>query len=67
MDVEYNVLSRVTTPAIVEAIQAFREQKIIIVPGGGGLYGEIELPGDDSILTVSIEPRDAQTSLLDYT
>ena len=66
LEVDYEELSKVTTPAIVEAIQAFREQRIIIVPGGGGLYGEIELPGDDSILTVSIEPHDAQTTLLDY-
>lgn len=66
LEVDYDDLSRVTTPAIVDAIQAFREQRIIIVPGGGGLYGQIELPGDDSILTVSIEPQDSQTTLLDY-
>ncbi|MBU0497191.1 MAG: TIGR00375 family protein [Candidatus Thermoplasmatota archaeon] len=60
-------LMRVTTPAVAEAIQAFREQRVIIIPGGGGEYGQIELPGNDAILTVSLGPRDSQTSLYDYT
>ena len=29
-----------------KAIQAFRENKIEIIPGGGGNYGEIKLPFD---------------------
>jgi uncharacterized protein (TIGR00375 family) len=66
LETDYDDLLKVTTPAIVDAVKAFREQRIIIVPGGGGLYGHIELPGDDSILTVSIEPQNTQTTLMDY-
>ena len=31
---------------IVDAIIAFREEKVILHPGGGGQYGHIELPPD---------------------
>ena len=33
---------------IVDAIRAFREGRVIIHPGGGGRYGSVELPGDDT-------------------
>jgi len=65
IDAEINDITRTTTPAIAEAIQAFREKKIRIIPGGGGKYGTIELP-EEKVLTVSLGPQDHQTSLLDY-
>jgi uncharacterized protein (TIGR00375 family) len=66
LDVALEDISRVTAPAITEAIQAFRENKIIIHPGGGGQYGTIELLKEAEPLTVSLGPADKQTSLLDY-
>lgn len=32
-------------PIVSEAIRLFREDKIELVPGGGGKYGEVRLPG----------------------
>ena len=67
LDVDIDEIARVTIPAITEAIQAFRENKVIIRPGGGGQYGTIELPkGNEKILTMSMGPKDTQTSLSDY-
>ena len=67
IDVDIGEISRVTAPAITEAIQAFRENKVIIRPGGGGQYGSIELPvNEQEIATISYGPVDTQTSLVDY-
>ena len=66
LDVNIDDIARVTAPAITEAIQAFRENKVIIQPGGGGQYGTIELPKEGEAITVSLGPEDRQTSLLDY-
>ena len=67
LDVDISDISKVTSPAIAEAIQAFREKKVIIIPGGGGQYGQIELPdSDNNFITVSLGPGDKQTSLSDY-
>ena len=65
LDVDIEYISKITAPAITEAIQAFREKKVIIRPGGGGQYGVIELPSEDEIVTVML-PTDTQTSLYDY-
>ncbi|UCF12315.1 MAG: TIGR00375 family protein [Thermoplasmatales archaeon] len=66
LDVNIDDIARVTAPAITEAIQAFRENKVIIQPGGGGQYGTIKLPKEGEAITVSLGPEDTQTSLLDY-
>jgi uncharacterized protein (TIGR00375 family) len=67
LDVDIDKIAKVTIPAITDAIQAFREKKVIIRPGGGGEYGKIELPSADTeIITVSMGPKDKQTSLVDY-
>jgi len=67
IDVDIKEISRVTAPAITEAIQAFREKKVVIKPGGGGQYGIIELPRiDEEYVTNSLGPKDKQTSLLEY-
>lgn len=66
LEVDIKDIARVTAPAIAEAVQAFRENKVIIKPGGGGQYGKIELPNEDNLLTVTLGPTDKQTSLLDY-
>jgi uncharacterized protein (TIGR00375 family) len=68
LDAKIDDIARVTAPAITEAIQMFREKRVIIRPGGGGQYGTIELPTQDDnvITTYSKGPKDTQTSLLEY-
>ncbi len=66
IDAEISEIAKFTAPAITEAIQAFREKKVIIRPGGGGQYGTIELPGDGIDTKITLQPKDTQKSLLDY-
>ncbi|MBN1280923.1 MAG: TIGR00375 family protein [Candidatus Thermoplasmatota archaeon] len=66
LDAELDKIAPVTLPAIVDAIHAFREHRVIIIPGGGGKYGTIELPSDEEYTPVSLGPKNSQTSLLDY-
>jgi uncharacterized protein (TIGR00375 family) len=67
LDADLEEVARVTVPAVTTAIQAFRDHKVIIIPGGGGKYGTIELPSDDTpVIPVSLGPKNSQTSLLDY-
>jgi uncharacterized protein (TIGR00375 family) len=66
LDADIHEVAKVTIPAIVEAVQAFRDHKVIIIPGGGGKYGTIELPTEEQIIPVSLGPKNSQTSLLDY-
>jgi len=66
LDADIKEVAKVTAPAITEAIQAFRDHKVIIIPGGGGKYGTIELPKDGEMPTIPLGPRDKQTSLLEY-
>ncbi len=41
LDIGLDEIKKATPPAIYNAIRAFREGKIKIIPGGGGRYGEI--------------------------
>jgi uncharacterized protein (TIGR00375 family) len=68
LDVKIDDIARVTAPAISEAVQMFREKKVVIKPGGGGQYGVIELPAQDGevLTTLNLGPKDKQTSLLEY-
>lgn len=66
LEIDIGEIAKFTAPAIAEAIQAFRERKIIVHPGGGGQYGRIELPSDDNIIEIKTGPNNTQTSLIDY-
>jgi uncharacterized protein (TIGR00375 family) len=66
LDVDIEHVARIASPAVTEAIQAFREKKVIIKPGGGGQYGSIELPGDGEVVVVPSGPLDTQKILSDY-
>ncbi len=67
LDADIHEIAKVTIPAITTAIQAFRDHKVVIIPGGGGKYGTIELPTDDTpVVPVCLGPKNSQTSLLDY-
>jgi uncharacterized protein (TIGR00375 family) len=67
LDADIHEIAKVTVPAVTTAIQAFRDHKVVIIPGGGGKYGTIELPTDESpVIPAALGPKDSQTSLLDY-
>ncbi len=68
IDADIHDIAKITAPAITEAIQAFRDNKVTIIPGGGGKYGVIELPKEDETSTSPklLVPQDRQTSLFDY-
>jgi len=44
LDVEYKSIEQATNNKLAKAIKYFRENRIILYPGGGGRYGQIELP-----------------------
>jgi len=66
LDANLDDIARVTSPVIAEAIQAFREKKIHIIPGGGGKYGTIELPEEEKVFTVTLGSSDRQESFIKY-
>lgn len=44
LDIELADIEKTTNQKIAKAVKSFREHKIILHPGGGGKYGELELP-----------------------
>jgi len=66
LDCDIKDIAKTTAPAIADAIKAFRENKVVIYPGGGGQYGRIELPDAEPITTMIFGPKDTQTSLKDF-
>lgn len=69
LDANIEELEEVSEEHITNAIKAFREGRVILHPGGGGQYGYVELPDDDTIAS-SIKPkrkeRSGQTSLFEF-
>jgi len=57
-------------PKIIEAIDAFRKGLVVVVPGGGGKYGEVRLPGrageEEQPSPVQSLPMKKQKSLFDF-
>ncbi len=47
MDMPVADMGRTAGESIAAAVQAFREGRIEVIPGGGGKYGSILLPGQD--------------------
>jgi uncharacterized protein (TIGR00375 family) len=66
IDTDIKEISKITIPAVTEAIQAFRDKKVIIIPGGGGEYGKIKLPSAEEMVLLPVMAKDKQTSLFDY-
>lgn len=66
IDTDIREIAKMTIPAITDAIQAFREHKVVIIPGGGGKYGTIELPTEGKSQAFYLRPKNLQASLLDY-
>ena len=46
VDAPIESIARIIGEDIAKAIWAFRNEKLIIIPGGGGKYGEIKLPDE---------------------
>jgi uncharacterized protein (TIGR00375 family) len=63
VDASIEDIARVAAPVVVKAIQAFREDKVLIHPGGGGEYGRIELTNQ---VEVEAKPEERQKSIFDY-
>ncbi len=40
---EYREIEKLTNPEVARAVRLFRSGKIPLIPGGGGLYGDIDL------------------------
>ncbi len=64
VDADMDEIAVSTNEKIADAIQAFRENRIIVHPGGGGRYGRIELPDDKT--TWKQPKREGQKSLFDF-
>ncbi len=58
LDTPIEELVKTASPAIVEAIEAFREADVIFKPGGGGEYGEIIIPVGEETLRFSLKPEE---------
>jgi len=67
IDANIDNIAKVTVPAITEAIQAFREKKVVIRPGGGGQYGIIVLNTEEiGTQNFNLGPKDKQMTLFEY-
>ncbi|MEF8879227.1 MAG: TIGR00375 family protein [Candidatus Thermoplasmatota archaeon] len=66
LEVDINKIVKVSPPAVTRAIKAFRENKVIIIPGGGGEYGKIHLPEDKKAIEIPSRPENMQTCLSDF-
>ena len=66
LEADINKISKVTAPSITQAIKAFRDKKVIIIPGGGGEYGKIKLPKEGVITVPDLVPKDRQTIISEY-
>ena len=77
VDVPIDAIGEVVDESIAKAIWAFRNEKLIIIPGGGGKYGEIKLPDEirkahlDELKSIKVEiPNEEykpkQTSLMKF-
>jgi uncharacterized protein (TIGR00375 family) len=62
IDSDISNIAKIASQRVVEAIKAFREQRIIIHPGGGGRYGKIELQLEKLELTASVQKQMSLTA-----
>ena len=66
VDIPLHELEGITDEKIVRAIEAFRTGKIVVIPGGGGKYGEIRLPWEPIEKKEKSERKAVQKGLLDF-
>ena len=48
-------ISKITVPAITEAIKTFRRGDYLIYPGGGGKYGQFIFPNEKNEIIISLD------------
>ena len=60
LDVPLEDINRITTPAVVESIHAFREGDVFFKPGGGGVYGKIIIPSIEETMLISLKTEEKQ-------
>lgn len=74
IDTDISDIEKNAGPEISGAVEAFRSGKVIIVPGGGGEYGKVLLPGSDAAKKYEMEGgaipkpkgRKGQKNLFEY-
>ncbi len=70
VDAQIETIAEVASPKVAHAITAFRQNRVILHPGGGGDYGRVEIPENlDDIPTphrFGSGHAGAQKSLVDY-
>ena len=65
METPVGEIESIAGEKISEAVKAFREGRITVIPGGGGQYGKIILPGQEA--PAEVRPhRPGQKSLFDF-
>lgn len=68
VDANIEDIAKATEEPVTKAIKAFREGRVSLHPGGGGQYGQVELP-DDSMpepIRSQRKGRRGQTSLFEF-
>lgn len=53
---------RVAGQQVAAMVKAFREQRLMVVPGGGGRYGHLEVPPD----LAEVQQPKAQRTLTEF-
>ena len=66
MDAPTDKIRKIAGDMVADAIQAFRDGDIRVIPGGGGKYGTIVLPGQETEPEAVPGEQKGQKSLFDY-
>jgi len=62
IDAQVEDVAKVGGQRVAAMVKAFREQKLIVVPGGGGRYGHLEVPPD----LAEVQQPEAQRTLMEF-
>ncbi len=70
IDTKISAISDVVGEELANAVDAFRSGKVVIIPGGGGEYGKVLLPGSEEAKAVGASQtkrkRGGQKNLSDF-
>jgi uncharacterized protein (TIGR00375 family) len=69
VDADIEDIAKKTEERVTNAIRAFREGRVILHPGGGGQYGQVELPDENAVVSPmksQKKKRSGQTSLFEF-
>ncbi len=67
LEVEISAIRELAGKEVAEGVEAFRTGKVVIIPGGGGEYGKVLLPGKSIGMEqkASKKKKDGQMTLMD--